>query len=244
MRAPRIHTSQSLSPGGLVELDSRAANYVVRVLRLHSGDPLVLFNGEGGEYPAILERAERQNAWARLQERVDHDNESPLRVVLVQGISKGERMDYTIQKAVELGVAEIVPVFTRRSVVQLNAERAAKRQQHWQGVAISACEQCGRNRVPTVSHPVSLQTWLDGDAPRGLGLIMDPLAQSGLTGVSRSQEMITVLAGPEGGLEPGELEAASTKGFQGVSLGPRILRTETASLAMLAALQTLWGDLG
>jgi len=244
MRTPRIHTSQPLSPGELVELDSRSANYVVRVLRLHSGDPVVLFNGDGGEYPAVLERAERQSAWARLQERVDHDSESPLRIVLVQGISKGERMDYTVQKAVELGVAEIVPVFTRRSVVQLNAERAAKRQQHWQDVAVSACEQCGRNRVPAVSHPVSLQTWLGEDAPLGLGLIMDPLATRGLTGLSRPQEIITVLAGPEGGLEAGELEAASAKGFQGVSLGPRILRTETASLAMLAALQTLWGDLG
>ncbi len=244
MRAPRIYTPQTLEPGALVQLDPVASNHAVRVLRLRGGDNLILFNGDGGEYPAVLERSERRETWARLRERVERHSESPLHITLVQAISKGERMDYTIQKAVELGVTGIIPVFTRRSVVQLAGERAEKRRQHWQQVAASACEQCGRNIVPGIDSPKNFTQWLATYDAAGLGLTMDPRADRGLAELTGPSGPITVLAGPEGGLDEQELEAAAAAGFTPLRLGPRVLRTETASLAMLAALQALWGDLG
>ena len=179
----------------------------------------------------------------RVSRRREVDRESPLRVVLAQAISAGERMDYTIQKAVELGVAAIQPVTSDRSVVRLDAARGAKRVTHWQAVPIAACEQCGRNRVPAVQPVMSIASWLGevaSDTTQGLLLL--PRATLRLRDMQRPHASITLLAGPEGGLAPEEQQAAEHAGFTPVRLGPRVLRTETAALAALAAMQTLWGD--
>ncbi len=170
MRKPRIFLPVPLAPDALVTLDSTAANHVTRVLRLKPGAELVLFNGEGGEYPAVLEAA----ATARLGVWRAVECESPLEITLVQGISRAERMDYTIQKAVELGVTRIVPVFAARSVVELRGERLQRRMQHWQGVVIGACEQCGRNRIPTLDVAVDLSDWLRVPETPSLRLVLEP----------------------------------------------------------------------
>jgi 16S rRNA (uracil1498-N3)-methyltransferase len=225
-----------------VELDERGANHVTRVLRMQPGDEIVLFDGKGGEFQASLERTERKKTFARVGEFIEREVESPLSVILAQGISRGERMDYTIQKAVELGVTEIIPLLTERTVVQLKGERLTKRQQHWQGVAISACEQCGRNRIPLVHAPLTLASWLDQQDHGGLRLVMEPRAVGTLANNAPPQEPVVLLAGPEGGLAATEIDWAKKAGFTGIRLGPRVLRTETAAIAMLAALQALWGD--
>ena len=239
----RLYLPVPLAANTLVTLDERCTRHAVQVLRLRPGASIVLFNGEGGEYPAQLEVARKGEATARVTGFSDRDTESPLDIVLVQGISKGERMDYTIQKAVELGVRRIVPVNTQRSVVNLRGERVDKRHHHWQGVAIGACEQCGRNRLPLVDRPVDLHDWLNGEL-QGTRLVLSPMGSVSLQGMEVPETPITVLIGPEGGLDPAELRATEAAGYRGLRLGPRVLRTETAALAALAALQARWGDLG
>lgn len=241
MRIPRIFTQRSLTQGHQVELEDAPSNHLLRVLRLRTGASLVLFDGRGGEYEATLDEPAGRRARVQVHRHVERDLESPVRVTLAQGVSRGERMDYAIQKAVELGVAEIVPLLTRRSVVRLDGERATKRQRRWRQVAIGACEQCGRNTVPTVHEPSPLEAWLERDAAHGMRLYMDPEGQA-LEPIDQPSDAITLLVGPEGGLAPGEIDQLRENGFRGVRLGPRILRTETAAIAMLAALQTLWGD--
>jgi 16S rRNA (uracil1498-N3)-methyltransferase len=237
MRIPRIFLPVPLAPDTLVTLDSTAANHVTRVLRLKPGAELVLFNGEGGEYPAVLEAAAtaRLGVWRALE------CESLLAITLVQGISRAERMDYTIQKAVELGVTRIVPVFAARSVVELRGERLLRRMQHWQGVAVGACEQCGRNRVPVLDEALDLSGWLRVNESPSLRLVLNHRATATLSTLPRPTAL-TLLIGPEGGLDESELALAERAGFLGMRLGPRVLRTETAAVAALAALQTLWGD--
>ncbi len=237
MRIPRIFLPVPLAPDTLVTLDRMAANHVTRVLRLKPGAELVLFNGEGGEYPAVLEAA----ATARLCAWRAVECESPLAITLVQGISRAERMDYTIQKAVELGVTRIVPVFAARSVVELRGERLQRRMQHWQGVVIGACEQCGRNRVPALDVAVDLSDWLRAPEAQSLRLVLNHRATTTLSTLPRPAAL-TLLIGPEGGLDESELAQAERTGFIGMRLGPRVLRTETAAVTALAALQTLWGD--
>jgi len=237
MRIPRIFLPVPLAPDALVILDSSAAQHVTRVLRLKPGAELVLFNGEGGEYPAVLEAS----ATARLGAWRVVECESPLAITLVQGISRAERMDYTIQKAVELGVTHIVPVFAARSVVELRGERLQRRLQHWQGVAIGACEQCGRNRVPAIDTAVDLGDWLRRPVTETLRLVLNHRATGSLGALTRPTAL-TLLIGPEGGLDDAEIAQAERIGFIGMRLGPRVLRTETAALTALAALQTLWGD--
>lgn len=237
MRIPRIFQPVPLAPDASVTLDSTAANHVTRVLRLKPGAELVLFNGEGGEYPAVLEAA----ATARLGAWRSVECESPLAITLVQGISRAERMDYTIQKAAELGVTRIVPVFAARSVVELRGERLQRRMQHWQGIAIGACEQCGRNRVPALDAALDLSDWLRGSAAPSLRLVLNHRATTTLNALPRPAAL-TLLIGPEGGLDESELAQAERAGFIGMRLGPRVLRTETAAVAALAALQVLWGD--
>ena len=237
MRIPRIFLPIPLAAGTLVTLDGTAANHVTRVLRLKPGAELVLFNGEGGEYPAVLEAT----ATARLGTWRAAECESPLAITLVQGISRAERMDYTIQKSVELGVTRIVPVFAARSVVELRGERLQRRMQHWQGVVIGACEQCGRNRVPALVAALDLSDWLHAPETQSLRLVLNHLATTALNALPRPTAL-TLLIGPEGGLEESELAQAERAGFIGMRLGPRVLRTETAAVAALAALQTLWGD--
>jgi 16S rRNA (uracil1498-N3)-methyltransferase len=172
------------------------------------------------------------------------EKESPLTVFLGQGLSRGDRMDYTLQKAVELGVKTILPLLTQRSVTDLQDARVAKRLQHWQKIIIGACEQSGRNQVPRILQPIALTNWLKNDHPRGLKLVLDPRADQRLQRITPSSQELTLLIGPEGGFTPDELQLAQTKGFLPAQLGPRILRTETAAVAALTAVQVLWGDLG
>ncbi len=244
MRIPRVYTPQALQPGLTLNLTPAAAHHVGRVLRLEAGAPLILFNGEGGEYEARIVASNRAGVLAMVERHRPLERESPLRITLLQGISRGERMDYTLQKATELGIHRIVPIQCERTGVRLDAARAAKRGEHWRGILISACEQSGRDRLPELAPPQALAQALPSltDSP-ALCLLLDPRGQHGLRELA-AQMQIVLLAGPEGGLTPAEMDAAAAVGFQGIRLGPRILRTETAAVAMLAALQALWGDLG
>ena len=244
MRIPRIYLPTPLASGASVALSDNAANHVVRVLRLKPGAPLILFNGLGGEYEAVLLSMDRNHTEVSVGNHIARETESPLHITLAQGVSRGERMDYTIQKAVELGVTKIVPLISERCEVRLEGERLAKRVQHWQAVVVSACEQCGRNRVPPVLAPVPLSGWL-AEPVHGVRLVLDPLAPATLSSLARPDDrLITLLIGPEGGLSDAEVKCAQQSGFEGIHLGPRILRTETAAVTALSALQVLWGDLG
>jgi 16S rRNA (uracil1498-N3)-methyltransferase len=241
MNLPRFYCREALSPGAHVDLPEPVARHAVRVLRLPPGAPMVLFDGRGGEYLAHIQRIERGRVVAELASWTEIERESPLQVTLVQALQAGDKMDFTIQKAVELGVSTIVPVDSRRSVLKLAGERAAKRVAHWQGVAASACEQCGRNQVPIVSPLERLDQWLARPVGGALRLMLAPDAETTLAGLAPAQQ-VQLLIGAEGGLDPQEEIAARQAGFQAVRLGPRVLRTETAGLAALAALQALWGD--
>lgn len=242
MHTPRIYQEEELEVGQSITLDRNAANHVSRVLRMKRGDQLILFNGRGGEYNATLEKVDRNATCAHIDTYSSRITESPLSITLLQGISRGERMDYTIQKAVELGVAEIIPLFTERCTVQLKDDRVIKKLHHWRGVAISACEQSGRTRIPAIRTPLSLQQYLQEHPTTGTALLLDPGATQGFTSLAHPDSRVTLLIGPEGGLSHGEIEHARQAGFLGVRLGPRILRTETAALVACTALQTLWGD--
>lgn len=242
MNQPRFYCREPLAPAVHIELPEAVARHAVRVLRLPPGAEITLFDGRGGEYPAQLSRIEKDRVYATLGERRARECESPLTVTLVQAVQAGDKMDFTIQKAVELGVSGVIPVDSRRSVVRLTGERAAKRAAHWQGVAVSACEQCGRNQVPPVTEIEKLDQWLTRPAAAGtLRLMLSPTATQTLADLAPANR-IELLIGAEGGLDPQEMQAAEQAGFQAVRLGPRVLRTETAGLAALAALQVLWGD--
>ena len=241
MNLPRFYCREALSPGAHIDLPEPVARHAVRVLRLPPGAPMVLFDGRGGEYEAQIERIEKSRVVVELGAWRDVERESKLVVTLVQAVQAGEKMDFTIQKAVELGVADVVPVDSRRSVIRLAGERAAKRVAHWQGVAASACEQCGRNQVPLVAPLEKLEHWLARPARPGLRLMLAPDAEHSLADLRPARD-VQLLIGAEGGLDPQEVIAAKQAGFQAVRLGPRVLRTETAGLAALAALQALWGD--
>lgn len=241
----RFHVQGKLGNGSEVRLHPDAAHHAVRVLRLAVGEPVVLFDGLGGEFEARITRIDRGDVSVKTGAHLDVERESPLHIRLVQGLSSGDRMDITLQKAVELGVAAIQPVATERSVVKLKDERAQRRVEHWQNLVISACEQCGRNRVPEVLPLMSLPDWLaqlDMRAPDDEArLLLSPAATVPLKALSPVPRM-TLLIGPEGGLSPAETQLAQSRGFKPVRLGPRILRTETAALATLSAIQAIWGD--
>lgn len=241
----RFHVQGKLGNGSEVRLHPDAAHHAVRVLRLAVGEPVVLFDGLGGEFEARITRIDGGDVSVKTGAHLDVERESPLHIRLVQGLSSGDRMDITLQKAVELGVAAIQPVATERSVVKLKDERAQRRVEHWQNLVISACEQCGRNRVPEVLPLMSLPDWLaqlDMRAPDDEArLLLSPAATVPLKALSPVPRM-TLLIGPEGGLSPAETQLAQSRGFKPVRLGPRILRTETAALATLSAIQAIWGD--
>ncbi|MGH8377735.1 MAG: 16S rRNA (uracil(1498)-N(3))-methyltransferase [Gammaproteobacteria bacterium] len=245
MRIPHIYTPKALVAGQSIELESAASKHLLAVLRLKPGAPLVLFDGSGREFEARLDAVSNHRAQVVTGARREGQPESPLRITLAQGISRGERMDYTIQKAVELGVAEILPVLTARSVVRLDQEQAARKRAHWQQLVISACEQSGRVRVPVVGEPLSFDAFLKQPVEYALKLLLDPRANTGLSALNRPAhgQQVLLLVGPEGGLSEAEDAAARQTGFQGVRLGPRILRTETAALVALSLLQSRWGDL-
>jgi 16S rRNA (uracil1498-N3)-methyltransferase len=243
MQIPRLYLPLPLTVGATVRLDDNAFNHAVRVLRLKPEAALILFNGRGGAFAATLADVSKREAWARLLEFLPGEVESPLRVILGQGISRGDKMDYTLQKAVELGTAAIQPLFTKRGGVDLSGERLTRKVQHWRGIVIGACEQCGRNRLPDVHNPQALADWLTQPAEPGLRLLLDPAAEQSLRGLEPpATGWVTLLIGSEGGLSPAEMAQARQAGFIGVRLGPRILRTETAGLAALAAMQAWWGD--
>ena len=241
MRIPRIFHPQALAEKHRVALDDNAARHVARVLRLNPGAELTLFDGHGGEYPATIVELGKRLVEVELGAQRNVEVESPLQVTLAQGISKGERMDYTIQKAVELGVSRIVPLDTERSVVNLKGERQEKKQAHWHGVIISACEQCGRNTLPKLLPQQTFDSWLQNEL-NGTSLLLDHRANTSIDSL-QVNGAITLLIGPEGGLSEQERERALEAGYQGLRLGPRVLRTETAALTALAALQSHFGDL-
>jgi len=237
----RIYVPLPLSSNTELTLPEAAARHVAQVLRMRAGEALTLFNGGGGEYDAVIETAERRVVSVRVGELRQIDRESTLAVTLAQCVSKGERMDYTIQKAVELGVTTIIPLLSARSVVKLDGERWEKKLEHWRGIAVSACEQSGRTRIPAVLVPQKLAHWLD--APDGSPrLVLAPTAAVSLTAVPAAAA-VSLLVGPEGGLSDEEIAAALRSGCTAITLGPRVLRTETAGVAALAVLQALWGDL-
>ena len=251
MSFPRFYCSAEpssvLLAGGQVDLPENAARHAARVLRLRSGDDLVLFDGTGGEYAARIATVDRDRVRVDVLEWRDAECEAPIRLTLVQALQSGEKMDMTVQKAVELGVERVVPVSSRRSVVRLEGERALKRLDHWRAVAASACEQCGRNRVPEVTALEGLDRWLGRPvAGAVLRLMLAPGSAQTLGNLAPPVRggQIELLIGAEGGLAPDEMEMAERAGYIGVRLGPRILRTETAGLAALAAIQCLWGDFG
>ena len=239
---PRIFCPPPLAAGTEIDLPPAAAHHVLRVLRLQVGQVLTLFDGEGGEYRAELARTSRGVVGVRVVEHRAIERESPLTVTLVQGLAAADRMDYAVQKAVELGAAAIMPVMGTRSVARLEGARAARRVEHWRQIVIAACEQSGRNRQPMVHVPCALATWLRAPSRAGLRVLLAPDAAVSLGDLAPPAGAVELLVGPEGGFTAEESIAARDAGFRPVRLGPRILRTETAGPAMLAAMNTLWGD--
>lgn len=247
MSVPRFYCPEGLSPGAPLTLPEAVTRHAVKALRLQVGAPLRLFNGQGGEYEAVITQITKSETIASIEAWHDHEAESPCQITLIQALQAADKMDFTLQKAVELGIAAIQPVSSRRSVVRLSREREQKRLQHWQGVVISACEQCGRNRIPPIAPVFDLLDWLAqpisaDPLAKPLRLMLAPGAAQPLSQLPRPTGPIELLIGTEGGLDPAEINAAQQNGFLPVVLGPRILRTETAGLAALAAIQTLWGD--
>jgi 16S rRNA (uracil1498-N3)-methyltransferase len=238
---PRFYVDAPLRAGGNCVLPEEAAHHALRVMRLDAGDALTLFNGRGGEYAARLAAVERKRLSIDVLEHRAVERESPLRLKLLQGVSSAERMDFTVRKAVELGVAEIQPLLAARSVARPKAERAESRRAHWQKVVISACEQCGRNRIPEVQPVVPLETCLRDLKGEGVKILLSPRSQLSLSRVPESQSY-ALAVGPEAGFDADEEAAFAAAGFVPVKLGPRVLRTETAALAALAALSALRGD--
>lgn len=248
MRDSRFYSPDFLSPGAELPLSASVARHAVRVLRLQCGDALTLFDGSGGEYLAEITHIQREQVMVKVGSWRGHELESPCRVRLLQALQASDKMDFTLQKAVELGVAAIQPLQTRRSVVRLTGEREQKRRQHWQGVVVAACEQCGRNRVPEVAPLLDLADCLAQISAQPasepvLRIMLAPGAEQSLLALAPPPSgQVDLLIGAEGGLEAEEGQWAQRVGFIPVSLGPRILRTETASLAALAVIQGMWGD--
>jgi 16S rRNA (uracil1498-N3)-methyltransferase len=240
-RAPRFYVDAPLRAGGSCLLPADSAHHAIHVLRLRAGDAVTLFNGRGGEYAGRIASMEKLRIAADILAHDPVERESPLRVTLVQGVSSGERMEFTIRKAVELGVAEILPVLAAASVARPKGERAASRQAHWQRIAISACEQCGRNRLPTVHPLIEAQAYrAEGQASR---ILLSPLADLSFSKIVKSDsDQFVLAAGPEAGFSAEEERAFLEAGFVPARLGPRVLRTETAALAALSALAALRGD--
>jgi len=242
MRIPRFYEPQPLAEGSETDLSDNVVQHVSRALRMRPGDPLILFNGDGLEYSAELTTVAKRNATVRITGSAQPRRVSPLHVTVGQAVSRGERMDYAVQKATELGMNQLVPLFTERCEVRLNNERQDKRRQHWQQVAISACEQSLRCDLPDISEPRSLHDWID-TVEADLKLVLHHHTERPL-GDFEKPGSVALLIGPEGGLSETEVQLALSKGFKPVAFGPRVFRTETAPVAALSVLQYLWGDLG
>lgn len=242
MRLTRVHVEEPLAAGRSCVLTGSAANHIARVLRLREGDAVTLFDGRGGEYAGQLSGFRKDAVQVDVHGHRDIERESSLDLTLAQGVSRGERMDWVVQKATELGVRRILPVLTERSVVRLDEKQREKKLQHWRAIAVSACEQCGRNRVPEIAAPMDLFEALRPHEPGTLRLLLSPQGKQRARDLPASSR-IMLLIGPEGGLADREQDVALSAGFAPVQLGPRILRTETAAIAALAALQHAFGDL-
>jgi 16S rRNA (uracil1498-N3)-methyltransferase len=250
MRLTRVYVEASLTPGSVVDLPPDTASHLAKVLRARLGDELILFNGDGREFSGAIDAVRGSRVSASVGESRQVDRESPLAITLVQCVPRGDRMDFIVQKATELGVSRIVPVLSQRSVVRLDAGQAESKAVHWRAVAVSACEQCGRNRLPSLDAAQPLQSYLGNTAPtQGPRLVFAPESASspphGELRPGRKPEIAAaeIAIGPEGGFAPDELEAFRLAGFCQVGLGPRILRTETAAIAALVWLQARFGDM-
>ena len=243
MSIARIYQAVALTAGDEVTLDALASHHLLRVLRAQRGAMVTVFNGAGGEYAAVIATVGKKAVTLRLTQHVAREAESPLQLCLAQGIARGDKMDYIIQKAVELGVRQIVPLLTQRSTVKLPGERRDKRWQHWQAIVISACEQSGRNQLPMLHPPQTLPEWLQ-QIPDGQGFILLPGSNKKLRDYPLSAAAsVSLLVGPEGGFAEHEVQLASAHHFVPLNLGPRVLRTETAAVAALTALQYQFGDM-
>jgi 16S rRNA (uracil1498-N3)-methyltransferase len=247
MRLTRVYVSQGLTSGTILELPPDTASHLAKVLRARAGDELILFSGDGREYKGAVESVRGSRVTAAIGNGGGIDRESPIAVTLVQCVPRGDRMDFIVQKATELGVTRIVPVLSQRSVVRLHADQARSKAAHWHAVAVNACEQCGRNRLPAIEEPSPLIDYLGrstsiAEPAASTRLVLDPDSESGVTPV-RLDAAFEIAVGPEGGFAPDELDAFRVAGFARVQLGPRILRTETAAIAALSWLQTRFGDL-
>lgn len=245
MRKTRIYVDLPLIAASEIALPPTPAHHVARVLRLKPGQPLILFNGRGGQYDATIVAVQGREVRVQVGDHEALERESPLAITLVQGVSRGRHMDYTLQKAVELGVNRIVPVLSEHGQVRLDDKRAETKHEHWQGIIVAACEQCGRNRLPELTMPLMLAEWLRGsESEPGPCLLLDPLSRQRLRELPAPAGSIAILSGPEGGFSPAERNLALAAGCIGIGLGPRILRTETAAPAAVMACQALWGDIG
>lgn len=243
MRVSRVYLPQALASGKTIQLQDESAHYILTVLRLKPGYSLVVFNGDGGEYQAtITHLGPKKSLTLSIDEYQPKNLESPLQTTLALGITRGERMDYAIQKAVELGVTKIVPLFTEYAVVKLNSQQAERRHRHWSRIAEHACEQCGRTVLPQIDLPLRFSEWLQ--QPRqGYQFLFDPAYSRKLAEIQTHEQQIYILIGPEGGFSEVEINFAANAGFESMSLGPRVLRSETAVVAALTTLQHHWGDM-
>lgn len=243
MRTVRVYSKQPLHAGSSVNLATETARHVAKVLRMRAGDTLVLFDGSGTDFEAVITIVERSKVAVDIQGERASVSESPLRITLWHGICRGSRMDFVVQKATELGVAAIQPVLVERSIVKLDEERALKKSEHWRSIAISAAEQSGRSIIPEVHAPASLGACLQKLSSGFTGFLLHPGAHPGLTTLTKEHKELILLTGPEGGFTSAECEHAVKAGFQLATMGPRILRSETAPAAAIAIVQSLAGDL-
>ena len=244
MSQKRLYVSDRLLPGGELHLGDEQSRYLGRVLRLKSGDNINVFNGDHGEWAATITRFERQGATLVIHDKVRDDPEPVLHIHLVQGVSRGERMDFVVQKCTELGVSRISPVLTDHSVIRFDDKRAAKRWRHWRRVAENACEQSGRIRPPCIDSPMPLRHWFGSAVEReACGIILRPDSETRIAELARPRSGLRLLVGPEGGFSQREYEDAQAAGFAAATIGPRILRTETAAIAAVAIVQSWWGDI-
>lgn len=241
MRISRIYTVQSLNSNASITLEPEPSHHLARVLRLGVGDRLVLFNGDGGEYPGEITAVDKKSVQVDTGDRCELDCESPLDIHLGIALSRGERMDWIVQKSTELGVRSITPLATEHSGVKLSADRANKKILHWQKIAVSACEQSGRNRLPDINSIQALNLWLESTEAERKFVLHHRAELNAVEGTVPAT--IALLVGPEGGLSGKEIETAEQAGYASLCLGPRVLRTETAPLAAIAILQGYWGDM-
>jgi 16S rRNA (uracil1498-N3)-methyltransferase len=243
MRITRLYHPEELRCGETTQLEASASSHLIRVLRSKPGTSIILFNGDGYDYVCKTLDSNTKRTSVTIESKLPKNNESNLSITLIQGLSRQDRMDTTIQKSVELGVNKIIPVICQRSNSRMTKDKQAKKLQHWHKVTISACEQSGRSIIPEITEIISLNDLLPSLDQPALKLILDPQAETSLKDITHSQQTVELLIGPEGGLNDDELASLEKNGFESIRFGPRILRTETAGPAAISAIQTLWGDL-